>query len=104
MFLEAKRHFQPPAWAVMPFTQADSAETPTFSSAEAAVMDGHTCRRKKKNVYVAATQQIDHRHPQHRQHDREGAKMVMIVRPHSTKKACTDETVVPLGAPPLGAR
>lgn len=41
--LEAKRHFQPPAWAVMPFTQADSADTPTLSSAEAAVMDGHTC-------------------------------------------------------------
>lgn len=39
---EAKRHFQPPAWAVMPFTQADSADTPTLSSAEAAVMDGHT--------------------------------------------------------------
>ena len=42
MCLEAKRHFHLPAWAVTPFTHADSAETPMNSATEAAVIDGQT--------------------------------------------------------------
>lgn len=42
VYLEAKRHFHLPAWAEMPFTHADRADTPMNSAIEAAVMEGHT--------------------------------------------------------------
>lgn len=47
---DANRHLNLPAWAVIPLTHADKADTPMNSAAEAAVIEGQTCKSRRERI------------------------------------------------------